>query len=86
MRRIQSNAHPIRESSLVQISDVSPRTPHSLKQQKGPARLSARDPFERFSTLLTQLQSQQLAGVQGHSARYKYRGISALFQCEHSTG
>jgi hypothetical protein len=40
------------------------------QQQKGPVRLSARDPSERFSTLLTRLQSQQLAGVQCLSARY----------------
>jgi hypothetical protein len=31
------------------------------------------------------LQSQQLAGVQYHSARCKSSGFSALFQCEHST-
>jgi len=48
-------------------------------------RLSARDPSERFSTLLTRLQSQQLAGVQCRSARCKYRGFPALFQCKHST-
>ena len=49
------------------------------QQQKGPVRLSARDPFERFSTLLTRLQSQQISGMQSYSARYKYSGIRTYF-------
>ena len=55
------------------------RTSSLLKQQKGPVRLSARDPFERFSTLLTRLQSQQISGMQSYSARYKYSGIRTRF-------
>ena len=53
---------------------VSPNQ-RCYQQQKGPVRLSARDPSERFSTLLTRLQSQQLAGVQCRSARYEFSGI-----------
>jgi hypothetical protein len=63
---------------------VSPNQ-RCYQQRKGPVRLSARDPSERFSTLLARLQSQQLAGVQCRSARYAFSGILALFQCEHST-
>jgi len=58
------------------VSSVNQRC---LQQRKGPVRLSARDPFERFSTLLTRLQSQQISGMQSYSARYKYSGIRTYF-------
>ena len=58
---------------------LGPPNQRCYQQQKGPVRLSARDPFERFSTLLTRLQSQQISGMQSYSARYKYSGIRTYF-------